>query len=147
MRRMYSKNQISEQIISDVNAGIESGTINVGLQIDVLGVGQYQYQEEIELGEVLISTNITASELLSKYKAVIFTMNNSFVLTPIAQNGQTLSLGSFAYDSQGNSAVARIRLQVLTDDETGKAIIDIIFDATFSKIMEVAPGAMLLGVK
>lgn len=143
MKRMLDKKDVEKV----VNQGIESGSITSGLQIETLGVGQYQYQEEIELGEVLIPVNITASELLSKYKAIIFTMNNSFVLTPLAQEGQTLSLGSFAYDSQGNSAVARLRLQVLTDEETGKAIVDIIFDANFSELMTVEPGAMLLGVK
>ena len=147
MRRMYSKKQISEQIVNDVNAGIESGAINVGLQVESLATALYHYEEEIELGEVQFVLNITPTELLTNYKAIIFTMNNSFVMTPIAQQGQTLTLGNFAYDSDGNSAVARLRLQVSAEDETGNAVVNILFDANFSEIMEVAPGAMLLGVK
>ena len=143
MRRMYSENQI----ISTVNKGIESGSIVSGLQVESLGVGEYEYQEEIELGEVLIPTQLTVSEILTNYKAIIFTMNNSFVMTPLAQNGQTLTLGNFAYDEAGNSSIARLRIQLLVDEETGKAIVDVLFDATFSGIMEVTPGAMLLGVK
>ena len=147
MRRMYSKKQISEQIVNEVNSGIESGVINVGLQVEPLGTALYHYEEEIELGQVQFALEITKTELLTNYKAVIFTMNNSFVMTPIAQEGQTLTLGNFAYDNKGNSAVARLRLQVSTDDETGNAVVNILFDANFSEIMEVAPGAMLLGVK
>lgn len=143
MRRMYSENQI----VNTVNKGIESGSINVGLQVESLGVGEYEYQSELELGEVLIPTQLTVSEILTNYKAIIFTMNNSFVMTPLAQNGQTLTLGNFAYDEAGNSSIARLRIQLLVDEETGKAIVEVLFDATFSSIMEVTPGAMLLGVK
>lgn len=143
MRRMYSENQI----VNTVNKAIESGSIISGLQVEPLGVGEYEYQSELELGEVLIPTQLTVSELLTNYKAIIFTMNNSFVMTPLAQNGQTLTLGNFAYDEAGNSSIARLRIQLLVDEETGKAIVDILFDATFSGIMEVTPGAMLLGVK
>lgn len=142
-RRMLDKTDVENV----VNKGIESGSIVSGLQVEQLGVGQYVYQEELELGEVLISTQLTVSELLTNYKAIIFTMNNSFVMTPLAQNGQTLTLGNFAYDNAGNSSIARLRIQLLVDEETGKAIVEVLFDATFSGIMEVTPGAMLLGIK
>ena len=143
MRRMLDKTDVENV----VNKGIEEGSIVSGLQVEPLGVGEYEYQSEIELGEVLIPTQLTVSEILTNYKAIIFTMNNSFVMTPLAQNGQTLTLGNFAYDEAGNSSIARLRIQLLVDEETGKAIVDVLFDATFSGIMTVTPGAMLLGVK
>lgn len=143
MRRMLDKTDVENV----VNKGIEEGSIVSGLQVEPLGVGEYEYQEELELGEVLIPTQLTVSEILTNYKAIIFTMNNSFVMTPLAQNGQTLTLGNFAYDEAGNSSIARLRIQLLVDEETSKAIVEVLFDATFSGIMEVTPGAMLLGVK
>lgn len=70
---------------------------------------------------------------------IIFTMNNTFVISPVAQNGDTLMLGNFAYNSRGDTTIARLRLKF---HDEGVAVL---FDDEFGETMQVAPyGALLV---
>lgn len=93
-------------------------------------------EEEIEF---LQKAMTDFKQKIKSANLIIFTMNNTFVITPVAQNGDTLMLGNFAYNSQGDSAIARLRLKFHNEG------VAVLFDDDFGNAMQVAPyGALLV---
>ena len=113
---------------------------------------QYQCGENTEVepavkyGRVVFSVTSAELERVLASKFIIFTMNNSFVMTPLAQSGATRACQSFVYDSDGNSAVAR--LSITPDSEAPSLIVE--FDTSFASLTYnsgITPYAMLILVE
>jgi len=58
-----------------------------------------------------VQFNLQLSDMtkLINAKMIIFAMNGSFIITPLAQNGDTLYAQSFAFNDNGSTRVARVR--------------------------------------
>lgn len=108
-----------------------------GVTITPVAQGQLYY----ESGQADVTfTNVNTTRFKAS-KLVIFTMNNSFVVTPIAQNGDTLTCGSFAYNSDGDTMIARIRIKAVSN----RVLVS--FDSNFANRVRVMPYAALLLVE
>ena len=136
MRRMLTKNQLNNV----VNEGIISGEISNGIAQDNIATGTYNS----DYGYVKFSLEISIDELL-EYNFVIFSMNNTFVMTPLAQSGNTRALGNFVYDGIGSSMIAMLTISPVVEDS--KPYVYVYFDDDFSGTMAVEPDAELIGIK
>lgn len=93
---------------------------------------------------------IISKELFNRIKQskfIVFTMNNSFVMTPLAQNGATLTCGSFAYNTSGDTMVARLRIALTYDEYTQEYHLVVHFDNNFAHLAydaDIHPYALFL---
>lgn len=90
------------------------------------------------------SAKVEYNGAVEDYDLYIFTMNGSFVLTPLSQEGEARSCGSFAYNDGGDSMIARLRF------EKGSGVFRVHFDAKFAEAVYgsgIAPTALLIGIK
>ena len=137
MRKMFSE----EQVVDLIKKSIDDGIIDVGIKIEQIGNASQLVNTEDEPSTVTFTLTSDLIQKIKSSKAIIFTMNNSFILTPLAQSGDTLACQSFAYDSLGTSMVARVRISV----DTSK--ITFTFDSAFSSQVYASgltPYALLL---
>ena len=150
MRRMFSEKQIEKQIekISDeVTKELLVPYIKLS---SVVAVSQLTSMKSDDEYYAQVAFNDLSDELYNRIKkasAIIFTMNNSFVLTPLASTNPTRACGSFAYNELGESMVARMSfiLAPALELEPNRLIIN--FDEVFAKRVyesEIKPNAFLL---
>ena len=109
-------------------------------------VGQTSFYYESGEAYARFFLNITDTRVKAA-KLLIFTMNNSFVVTPIAQNGDTLAAGNFAYNSDGDSMIARLRIQISTWESGTKGVVNVNFDSNFANAVSISPYAAILLVE
>lgn len=130
MRRMFSENQIIRLI--------QENSSKVVFEL-VKALGSLQYEGE---GDEMVAY-YESTGTLPAYDLYIFTMNNSFIITPLSQTGQALCCGSFAYDPLGDSMLARVRFNQSTNFK-------ITFDKDFTSAIftnEMTPDGYLFGIK
>lgn len=98
----------------------------------------YYFSKQISLGLNTDANKAIADKLLNS-TAIMFAMNGSFIMTPLGRvNDSTkaaLSLGSLAYDNDGNSMVGRVRFRVslITVMQVDMLDIEIKFDEAYAK--------------
>ena len=110
-------------------------TIGTPAQLSVSGeVGSKQAQVQFSLSN-------REKERLASAKLIIFAMNGSFIITPLAQTGDTLALQSFAYNDSGNTRSVRCRF-----DKTNATGLIVKFDSDFAEACAFAtnPYAVLI---
>lgn len=130
MRRMFSQNQI-------INL-IKENSSQVKFEL-VKAFGSLQFEGS---GDDIVAY-YESTGVIPAYDLYIFTMNNSFIITPLSQTGQALCCGSFAYNELGDTSVARVRF-------TQSSNFKITFDSAWSKAIhsnELTPDGYLFGIK
>ena len=104
------------------------------------------YDDTDYYGNVDFSMTLEQYRKMMSAKFIVFAMNGTFVMTPLAQHGDTLSCNSFAYDSEGNTMVVRIRF-IPQGEETHSLRVK--FDENFAEHtygQEFNPYAILMGL-
>ena len=92
-------------------------------------------------------------DIIDKYDLIIFTVNNSFVITPLSQrnNGKrtALTCGSFIYDQNGNTSIARLRFVHENGTSPENDTLTVHFDEDFAGRIygNIEPTAYIFGVK
>lgn len=139
-----SAGQLYSPLCSLINEAIGDGHIETGIKIKQIGSpAQLVVDGESDPMTAQVSFVLTEEQAntVKSSKLVIFTMNNSFVLTPLAQLGDTLACQSFAYNSVGDTMVVRLRFNWNTNT------LVVSFDSSFASAVYasgITPYALLL---
>ena len=134
MRRMFSQKQIDE-IASKYGVNFEP-IVELGeIDVDAGTPNTASFESTIDLKD---------------YDLFIFAMNGSFIITPLAQASESMKIalccGSFAYDTLGNTMIARVRFTYATTPKT----LTITFDESFADALVgtgITPSGYLFGIK
>lgn len=142
--------ELLEIPVSDVdNGSVPVLQDNGKLMLKLLEKSSLILGESILVNEEIDGTN-TSSVTFTNVKQLIeeknpillyFTMNETFVSVVLSLTGKSLCVGSFAYDSSGNTRVARLRVEIVGSDLVVK------FDTDFADVVSITPTAYLIGVR
>ena len=112
------------------NSLLGSGNIKIGLEISsVVAYGELSKGEDTGgyYANVRMLINEETHSRIRNAKLLIFTMANSFVLTPLAQTGSTRCCGSFVRNNVGVTQLARMSITLNADN------IDFNFDQDYAQ--------------